>query len=175
MTIWVLVIVLFTINHKLSTLTKLESGVNATTIQVDNYKAEILDLKLKLENKEKEIQELTSKMSKELVEKAFTSRPTISRGSSNRFQATAYCACSICCGKSTGITATGTKATEGRTIAVDPRVIPLGTKVFIQGYGERVAEDTGGMIKGNIIDVYFNSHQEALKFGRKNINLQIIY
>jgi 3D (Asp-Asp-Asp) domain-containing protein len=80
------------------------------------------------------------------------------------FRVTAYCPCSKCCGKSDGITATGVKATQGRTIAVDPRYIPYGTEVIING-NTYVAEDCGGAIKGNRIDIYFDSHQEALAFG----------
>jgi uncharacterized protein YabE (DUF348 family)/3D (Asp-Asp-Asp) domain-containing protein len=66
-----------------------------------------------------------------------------------------------------GRTATGAKASEGRTIAVDPRVIPLGWWVFIDGIGYRRAEDTGGAVHGNKIDVFFNSHSDAIRFGRK--------
>lgn len=80
------------------------------------------------------------------------------------FTLTAYCACSSCCGKSDGITATGTIATQGRTIAVDPRVIPYGTRVMING-NIYIAEDCGGAIGGNRIDVFFNNHQDALYFG----------
>ena len=81
-----------------------------------------------------------------------------------RFKLTAYCACSKCCGKSDGITASGTKAKQGRTIAVDPKLIPYGTKVVINGR-TYVAEDCGGSIKQNRIDVFFNSHKDALNFG----------
>jgi 3D (Asp-Asp-Asp) domain-containing protein len=81
------------------------------------------------------------------------------------FTITHYCACSRCCGKSDGVTATGTQATEGRTIAVDPEVIPYGTKVLIDGH-EYIAEDTGGAIRGNKIDIYVDSHQEAISRGR---------
>ena len=83
-----------------------------------------------------------------------------------RFKLTAYCACSKCCGKSDGITASGTKAKQGRTIAVDPKQIPYGTKVVINGY-TYVAEDCGGGIGKNCIDVFFNSHKDALNFGRQ--------
>ena len=81
-----------------------------------------------------------------------------------RFKLTSYCSCSKCCGKSDGITATGTKAKQGRTIAVDPKLIPYGTKVVINGR-TYVAEDCGGSIKQNRIDVFFNSHKDALNFG----------
>lgn len=80
------------------------------------------------------------------------------------FKLTAYCPCMQCCGKTDGITASGTKATEGRTIAVDPNVIPFGTEVIINGH-TYIAEDKGGAIKNNRIDVYFDSHQDALEFG----------
>lgn len=86
--------------------------------------------------------------------------------------ATAYCSCKKCCGKNDGITATGTKATEGRTIAVDPRVIPYGTEVIIDGH-TYIAEDCGGAVKGKAIDIYFDSHEEALNFGRRSVDVKI--
>ena len=101
-----------------------------------------------------------------------------------QLEATAYCACHECCGKWPGnkwygITATGTKAKVG-TIAVDPRVIPLGTQVYIEGlygaknYGYGSAEDTGGAIKGNIIDVYFDSKSKCESWGRRhNVEVNI--
>ena len=61
-------------------------------------------------------------------------------------------------------TATGAVATEGRTVAVDPTVIPYGTVLIINGH-EYVAEDCGAWIQGNDIDIYFESHEEADKFG----------
>ncbi|WP_224726510.1 ubiquitin-like domain-containing protein [Paenibacillus vietnamensis] len=66
-----------------------------------------------------------------------------------------------------GITASGTRVQEGRTIAVDPKVIPIGWWVYIEGIGFRRAEDKGGAIDGNKIDVYFDSTKTAMKFGRK--------
>lgn len=65
-------------------------------------------------------------------------------------------------------TASGTRVTEGRTIAVDTSVIPMGWWVYIEGIGFRRAEDTGGAIKGNKIDVYYDSVKNARNFGRKN-------
>ncbi|GIP30638.1 hypothetical protein J23TS9_57680 [Paenibacillus sp. J23TS9] len=65
-------------------------------------------------------------------------------------------------------TATGTRVTEGRTIAVDPSVVPLGWWVYIEGVGFRRAEDTGGAIKGNKIDIYYDSVKRANSFGRKS-------
>ena len=65
-------------------------------------------------------------------------------------------------------TASGTRVTEGRTIAVDPNVIPIGWWVYIEGLGFRRAEDTGGAIKGNKVDVYYDSLKAAINFGRKS-------
>lgn len=60
------------------------------------------------------------------------------------------------------------------TIAVDPNVIPLGSKVYIPGYGYAIASDTGGVIKGNIIDLYMNSHEECVAWGRRQVTLHIV-
>lgn len=81
--------------------------------------------------------------------------------------ATAYCPCEKCCGEwADGITSTGVTAKAGRTIAVDPSVIPYGTEIEIDGH-IYVAEDCGGAIKGNAVDIYFDTHAEALEFGRQ--------
>ena len=91
------------------------------------------------------------------------------------FKATAYCSCEKCCDKDPsdkwyGITATGKKARWG-TVAVDKRVVKLGSKLRIKGFPNTIfrAEDVGGAIKGKHIDVWFPSHREALKFGVRNI------
>lgn len=90
--------------------------------------------------------------------------------------ATAYCPCSKCCGKwANGYTANGMKADYG-VVAVDPSVIPLGTKLYVEGYGYCVAADTGGAIKGNRIDLCYASHSAALNsgFGHKSVNVYIL-
>lgn len=86
------------------------------------------------------------------------------------FTLTAYCPGRCCCGKwASGYTATGTWATEGRTIAVDPKVIPYGSRVLLiwpdGTQREYIAEDCGGGVNGNHIDVFFNDHQAARYFG----------
>jgi 3D (Asp-Asp-Asp) domain-containing protein len=90
----------------------------------------------------------------------------------NNVTLTAYTAHAASTGKTSehpqyGITYSGTRATEGRTIAVDPKVIPIGWWVYIEGIGLRRAEDTGSAIKGNKIDIYFESEEYAKKFGLK--------
>lgn len=87
-------------------------------------------------------------------------------------QTTAYTASTACTGKAPGskgfgVTASGMKAAVG-VVAVDPNVIPLGTKLYIEGYGYAVAGDTGGTIKNNKIDLYFNTNAECIKYGVKN-------
>jgi 3D (Asp-Asp-Asp) domain-containing protein len=69
------------------------------------------------------------------------------------------------CGTGAGITVTGTQVTAGRTIAVDPSVIPYGTEVYIEGYGWRVAEDCGGAVSGKHIDIAVETHSQALSMG----------
>jgi 3D (Asp-Asp-Asp) domain-containing protein len=69
-------------------------------------------------------------------------------------------------------TSTGTKAEYG-VIAVDPKVVPLGTLMYVEGYGFGIAEDTGGAIKGNIIDVCVQTRAEAMKWGRKKVKVHI--
>lgn len=70
-------------------------------------------------------------------------------------------------------TATGTWPSRG-TVAVDPEVIPLGTKIWVEGYGEAVAEDTGGLVKGNIIDVYLPTEDECWQWGRRMVEVRVI-
>ncbi|MFL8938722.1 Uncharacterized conserved protein YabE, contains G5 and tandem DUF348 domains [[Bacillus] enclensis] len=81
------------------------------------------------------------------------------------------------CNGCSGHTATGInlKANPGaKVIAVDPSVIPLGSKVYVEGYGYAVAADTGGAIKGNKIDVFFSSQSDAYRWGRKTIKIKIL-
>lgn len=72
-----------------------------------------------------------------------------------------------------GRTATGTTTTAGRTIAVDPKVIPFGTEVYIEGWGYRIAEDSGGFT-GNIVDIYVNSLADIPRAGRISVQLRIV-
>lgn len=91
-------------------------------------------------------------------------------GSALHMIATAYTsACSGC----SGITASGVRAGFG-VIAVDPRVIPLGTKLFIPGYGRAIAGDTGGAIRGNRVDLGMNTNADAMQFGRRPVTVYVL-
>ena len=95
------------------------------------------------------------------------------------FVLTAYCPCEKCCGKDLddpayGITSTGTVATQGRTIAVYPSQIPYGSTVLVDGV-EYIAEDCGGAIKENRLDIYYDSHQDALEWGVRYCEVSVIY
>lgn len=93
------------------------------------------------------------------------------------FELTAYCPCPICCGIYSNMenptTASGTRATQGRTIATDTKIIPFGSKVVINGK-IYTAEDTGSAIKGNRIDIFYESHTEALYFGRQKAQVYLV-
>ena len=60
------------------------------------------------------------------------------------------------------------------TVAVDPEVIPLGTELYIEGYGPGVALDTGGLIKGNRIDLFFRTEKEAINWGKRHLSVRLI-
>ena len=89
-----------------------------------------------------------------------------------RFKLTAYSGPQD--GKAKAITATGTSARAGRTVAVDPKVIPLGSRVYIDGIGERIAEDVGGGVKGRHIDLYVHSVPAAWRFGVQRRTVTVI-
>ena len=151
--------------------------------ELTNQIQELKNKQTELENKNKELEETIEKVRVSKFNKKTT--VTSRSGSTARTESTnsnekwiwanvsAYCACSKCCGKTNGITASGTKATVGRTIAA-PSSYSFGTKIELEGLGTYVVEDRGGAIQGNKIDVYFTSHSEALAFGRKKIRMRVV-
>lgn len=130
----------------------------------------------------KVLKETTLKESKDQVVAVGTkvSSESVSRGAALPagreliVTATAYTAnCNGC----TGITATGFnlhKNPNAKVIAVDPKVIPLGSKVYVEGYGYAVAADTGGAIKGNKIDVFFPTKEQAYRWGTRQVKVIIL-
>ena len=89
-----------------------------------------------------------------------------------KFRITAYCPCYECSEEWGDQTATGVRAKEGRTIAVDPKVIPYGTKVLINDH-VYIAEDCGGAIDGNEIDIYFKDHESTEEFGVQHLEVKV--
>lgn len=90
------------------------------------------------------------------------------------FTITYYCSCYKCCGKTDGITASGTLAQEGQTVAADWNILKPGTRIFIEGVGFRTVEDNGGWIEGNKLDVYMDSHSAALDAGVVQAKVYIV-
>lgn len=88
--------------------------------------------------------------------------------------ATAYTAYCKGCSGTTAYGINLRKNPHVKVIAVDPKVIPLGSKVYVPGYGEALAGDTGGAIKGNRIDVFIPSKTKALQWGRKQVTIEIL-
>lgn len=134
-------------------------------------------------------EEIVSNPVSNIIEKGtkdviLTSRGNTSYRKAITMSATAYDLSFESCGKNPGdkwygITASGTKARPG-VVAVDPKVIPLGTKLYVESldgtkdYGFAIAEDTGGAIKGNKIDLFFESSTDVYKFGRRKVKVYII-
>lgn len=111
------------------------------------------------------------------TEQATTEEKTLEMEYMGVFNVTAYCPCEQCCGvwatnRPNGIVygASGARLKANHSIAVDPNVIPYGTKVVINQIAY-VAEDCGGAIKGNRIDIYFETHDEALAFDARNYDV----
>lgn len=126
--------------------------------------------------------ELSSKVIKEPVNKivqiqTVTARSSsrgnaVTTASSGRYKVTAYCSCARCCGKTNGITASGRRATANHTVAA-PSTFAFGTQMVINGK-TYVVEDRGGAIQGNRIDIYMNSHSEALAWGVRYLDVEVI-
>lgn len=114
-----------------------------------------------------ELIERCRKLEEALAEKTAEDKPAWH--DAGEFRIYHYCPCEFCCSKDDGITATGTMATEGRTVAVDPDVIPLGSEVLINGV-IYIAEDTG--VHGKTIDLFINSHAQAAAMGTYLTNVK---
>ena len=135
---------------------KLQNSRQAAQLQDKDYQIEILEIML-------EHQEEPEQQESELTETY-----------AGEFEITYYCPCTKCCGKTDGITASGTLAIEGQTVAADWAVLEPGTEIYIEGIGYRTVEDKGGAIQGNRIDVYMDSHAAALEAGRHMTDVWIV-
>lgn len=89
---------------------------------------------------------------------------------------TGYCPCSLCCSPfDTGLTYTGDIAGRGCVaIDIEARILRMGQRLFIEGYGYGLANDVGGAIKGWEVDLCFDSHKEALEWGRKLVKIYVL-
>lgn len=129
----------------------------------------VIEIGTKVEEPESAEDEITGAFS------AFTTGTIVRQLTMN---SSAYSIDYACTGKTPGmadygITATGVRAHYG-IAAVDPNVIPLGSKLYVEGYGYCLAADTGGAIKGNKIDLCFDSYGEAANYGRKNVTVYVL-
>jgi uncharacterized protein YabE (DUF348 family) len=155
------------------TLVDGENGVNSKQYEVilENGKEVVRRLISELVTKEKK-DKIVAVGSKEVAFQA--SRGQSSDGKEFYVNATAYTAnCNGCSGN----TATGLNLRanpNAKVIAVDPRIIPLGTKVYVEGYGYAIAADTGGAIKGYKIDVFFSSNADAYRWGVRKVKITIL-
>lgn len=118
------------------------------------------------------VNKIVQVQTKQITSRGETSRVSGNSGQSGMYKVTAYCACMQCCGKTNGITASGTRATANRTIAA-PRTFSFGTKVVINGVTYTV-EDRGGAIQGNRIDVYMDTHSQALAWGVRYLYVDVL-
>ena len=175
---------------QLNTQLKQEMGVMAITIEnlgfelekakqvntsLTSQKETLIDkldeLRKQNESQDAQIKKLSEKEKKKV---------SVSRSNGNEkgktivVTATAYTAyCKGC----SGVTATGIdlrKNAHLKVIAVDPNVIPLGSKVYVEGYGYAIAGDTGGAIKGSKIDLFMPNYSDAIDFGRKKVQVKIL-
>lgn len=152
-----------------------KNGLKEVTYKI-KYQNEIEIEKIQLS--EKTIKEPVNKIvqvNKVTSRSATTSRAvatTTSTSGTQVYKVTAYCSCKKCCGKTNGITAMGTHATSGRTVAASAK-FSFGTKLNINGHIYTV-EDRGGAINGNKIDIYVNSHAEALAWGVRYLPVSVV-
>lgn len=146
------------------TVNKLDKTVEKLAIDVNEVK--IIEDNIKIELEEEPLNQIN----------------LVSLGN---FKLTAYCSCRLCCGKyaynrpkdengkEIVYGSIGERLVAGSSIAVDPKVIPYGTEVVIDGH-TYIAQDTGGSIKGNHIDVYHDNHKAALNFGVKTAEVFMV-
>lgn len=159
-------------------LTNVTAEVSVESTELANVTPLKIDFS-KLAREEVVTEEITSFKQEEIAyeEEIYEEETTLDNVKTEVFEITAYCSCKSCCGQwspevtgKSSITSTGVVPKQGRTIAVDPKVIPYGTVVYING-NEYIAEDCGGAIKGKRIDMYFDSHEEALNWGRQRLEV----
>jgi uncharacterized protein YabE (DUF348 family) len=159
---------------KQKVVTEGQEGLVSKTYEVVLENGKEVSRELVREKKLKEKQDKVVAMGTKVIAAQVSRGAPISSGKEIYVSSTAYTAS---CNGCSGVTATGInlKANpNSKVIAVDPNVIPLGTKVYVDGYGYAVAGDTGSAIKGNKIDVFLPSKSEAYRWGRKKVKVKIL-
>jgi 3D (Asp-Asp-Asp) domain-containing protein len=146
---------------------KLTRQIEAYEAQKDSLENENAKLKDEIKNNEEEIKSYTGQIEhykNKLNKIKEQSGKLVYLGS---YTITHYCCEQYphICGEGAGLTASGTKVQAGISIAVDRSKIPFGSKVYIEGYGTRIAQDVGGGVKGNHIDIAVKTHEEAESLG----------
>ena len=149
------------------------NGQKKVTYKV-KYKNEVEILREEIASEiiKEPVNKIVQVQTKQITARGTTARGTGTSGQSGMYKVTAYCSCAKCCGWSTGITASGARATANHTIAA-PSTFSFGTKVVINGITYTV-EDRGGAIQGNRIDVYMDSHSAALAWGVRYLYVEVL-
>lgn len=161
-------------NEQQQQIQDLNSTVQQLNETITNLNNELEQVKISKQQKKEQEEKEKSLRVASVSSRSATSERVSNTGEWISGNISAYCSCRSCCGSyANGITAMGTTATQGRTIAA-PSNYPFGTKIEIEGYGIYTVEDRGGAIKGNKLDVYMNSHSAALSFGRKNLRFRVV-
>lgn len=149
-----------------------KNGIREVTYKV-KYKNDVEIERIELSSKviEEPVNQIIQVQTKVTSRSSVVRKTGTTTAISGRYKVTAYCSCAKCCGKTNGITASGRKATANHTVAA-PSTFAFGTELIIGGKTYTV-EDRGGAIQGNRIDVYMNSHAEALAWGVRYLNVEI--
>ncbi len=149
------------------------STVNAAdaTTRAQRAESELVFVRSELATAQATIEAMADELTAGGGEVAIKSSGEVSRGTSRTYEVTAYCSCALCCGKSNGITASGTQAHWG-TVAAS---LPFGTKLRIEGFDTVfTVEDRGGAIGSGRVDIWFPTHAEALAFGRRELVVEVL-
>ncbi len=149
-----------------------KNGIKEVTYKV-KYKDDVEIERIELSSKviEKPINKIVQIQTK-VTSRSSSRRSGVTTASSGRYKVTAYCSCSRCCGKTNGLTASGRRATANHTVAA-PSTFAFGTQLVINGKTYTV-EDRGGAIQGNRIDIYMNSHSQALAWGVRYLDVEVV-
>lgn len=166
-----------TIKEKSAVLKKSEKEMKQKEKQLKKEKAKLSSEDSELSKLEQSYRKEMNSRDEQVTTKASNNKSKQERfqvGETYRMASTAYTPfCKGCSGyTATGINVKGKQ--HQRIIAVDPSVIPLGTRVWVEGYGEAIAADTGSSIVGNKIDVLFKSKSQALQWGRRTVTVKVL-